>query len=295
MILFFARKRSATCFSDDKLTTGSVGMLVQFGFSVDWDGITSKVAVFRAGSVSVDVLLTDDSCTVPPEVLTQPGSTLTIGVYGTDTEGTVAIPTVYAEAGRVLRGAEPSGIEPTPQTQPLIDQLLAAAQAARNAADEAERLAQSVRDDADSGAFDGEDGADGSGVWYTTERISGVENPYVRRRDLVGREGATVQVHDLLFAPDIGDEGAPTTLYEITSVGIACLLNRLCKMQGSPGEPGEDGTPGQDGQDGTTFTPSVSEDGVISWTNDGGKQNPESVDLVAAVLDALPTWDGGSY
>ena len=31
--------------------------------------------------------------------------------------------------------------------------------------------------------------------------------------------------------------------------------------------------------DGTTFTPSVSEDGVLSWTNDGGKPNPESVNI----------------
>ena len=88
------------------------------------------------------------------------------------------------------------------------------------------------------GDLHGDPGEDGSGVWYTTERISGVENPYVRRRDLVGREGATVQVHDLLFAPDIGDEGAPTTLYEITSVGVACTLKRLCKMQGANGTDG---------------------------------------------------------
>lgn len=31
---------------------------------------------------------------------------------------------------------------------------------------------------------------------------------------------------------------------------------------------------GADGATGTTFTPSVSEEGVISWTNDGGKPNP---------------------
>ena len=294
MIIFSATSRRAVCLTDDPLTAGSVGVETRFQLA-GWDNVSARVAIFAAGQVKVDVVLNGSSCMVPPEVLASAGEKLVIGLYGTGPEGELVIPTIYAEAGRILPGAAPSGIEPTPQTQPLIDQLLAAAQAARNAADEAERLAQSVRDDADSGAFDGEDGADGSGVWYTTERISGVENPYVRRRDLVGREGATVQVHDLLFAPDIGDEGAPTTLYEITSVGIACLLNRLCKMQGSPGEPGEDGTPGQDGQDGTTFTPSVSEDGVISWTNDGGKQNPESVDLVAAVLDALPTWDGGSY
>lgn len=34
-----------------------------------------------------------------------------------------------------------------------------------------------------------------------------------------------------------------------------------------------------DGVDGTTFTPSVSEDGIISWTNDGGKENPAPVNI----------------
>lgn len=36
---------------------------------------------------------------------------------------------------------------------------------------------------------------------------------------------------------------------------------------------------GATGKDGTTFTPSVSADGVLSWTNDGGKQNPASVSI----------------
>ena len=31
--------------------------------------------------------------------------------------------------------------------------------------------------------------------------------------------------------------------------------------------------------DGTTFTPTVSEDGVLSWTNDGDKPNPEAVNI----------------
>lgn len=36
---------------------------------------------------------------------------------------------------------------------------------------------------------------------------------------------------------------------------------------------------GPAGADGTTFTPSVSVDGVISWTNDGGLENPAPVDI----------------
>ena len=45
------------------------------------------------------------------------------------------------------------------------------------------------------------------------------------------------------------------------------------------GEDGTDGDDGQDGADGVTFTPSVSAEGVISWTNDGNRQNPESVNI----------------
>lgn len=61
------------------------------------------------------------------------------------------------------------------------------------------------------------------------------------------------------------------------------------------GAPGQNGTPGSDGLDGTTFTPSVSSAGVISWTNDGDKQNPSSVDLVSAVINALPSAVGVSF
>ena len=52
---------------------------------------------------------------------------------------------------------------------------------------------------------------------------------------------------------------------------------------------------GAQGATGTTFTPSVSSAGVISWTNDGGATNPSSVDLVAAVIAALPTAVGVEF
>ncbi len=203
MIYVIARERDAAAQATEPITRGSVGLCVNFSFSEDWDDL-AKVAVFRGSGVSVDVALLEDSCTVPPEVLTQPGSTLTIGVYGTDGAGTVVIPTVYAEAGQIKRGAEPSGIEPTPQTQPLIDQLLAAAQAARNAADEAERLAQSVRDDADNGEFDGDNGDDGNGVWYVDVQYTRTTGAGVQAQldHMVGRSGATPAAGDLCVVSD---------------------------------------------------------------------------------------------
>lgn len=64
---------------------------------------------------------------------------------------------------------------------------------------------------------------------------------------------------------------------------------------GRDGTNGTNGTNGANGSDGTTFTPSVSSAGVISWSNDGGKTNPTSVDLVAAVIAALPSAVGVSF
>lgn len=52
--------------------------------------------------------------------------------------------------------------------------------------------------------------------------------------------------------------------------------------QGPTGPAGADGAKGADGaagKDGVTFTPSMSDDGDLSWTNDGGKANPQTVNL----------------
>ena len=60
---------------------------------------------------------------------------------------------------------------------------------------------------------------------------------------------------------------------------------------GAPGKDGSAGAPGADGepgQDGTTFTPSVSADGILSWTNDGGKENPASVNIKGPAGEAGP-------
>lgn len=77
----------------------------------------------------------------------------------------------------------------------------------------------------------------------------------------------------------------------ITGTAAAPVLNL-----GIPaGANGTNGTNGTDGDDGVTFTPSVSSAGVISWTNDGGRTNPQSVDLVTAVINALPSAVGVSF
>lgn len=48
---------------------------------------------------------------------------------------------------------------------------------------------------------------------------------------------------------------------------------------------------------GTTFTPSVSENGVLSWTNDGGKANPEPVNIKGenGAFRVNVTYSDGAY
>lgn len=89
-----------------------------------------------------------------------------------------------------------------------------------------------------------------------------------------------------------GDYNASTTYYALDIVGyeggsylamqqvtgVTPSNDQVNWMQLSgPGLPGADGT---DGTDGVTFTPSVSEAGVISWTNDGGEDNPDPVNIM---------------
>ena len=91
---------------------------------------------------------------------------------------------------------------------------------------------------------------------------------------LTGEQGTT-------FTPSVSAEG----VLSWTNDGDAENPDpvNIRGPQGAQGAPGADGAPGQDGApgvNGVTFTPSVSEDGTISWTNDGNLQNPDSVNIM---------------
>ena len=52
---------------------------------------------------------------------------------------------------------------------------------------------------------------------------------------------------------------------------------------------------GEKGDAGVSFIPFVSLDGILSWENDGGKENPPTVNLVEAVINALPSAIGVKF
>ena len=51
---------------------------------------------------------------------------------------------------------------------------------------------------------------------------------------------------------------------------------QVLALRGAKGESGKDG---EKGADGVTFTPSIDENGVLSFTNNGGLENPEPIDI----------------
>ena len=132
------------------LTARSVETVTaHFDFDAEWDGYT-KTAVFASGDTKRVLLDRSNQCIVPWEVLTQPGR-LQIGVVGMD--GGKILPsvkaTVYINKGIYTDGTAPS--EPTPTEYAQLISL----------SENAKAIAQSVRDDADAGKFDGEPGAKG--------------------------------------------------------------------------------------------------------------------------------------
>ena len=61
----------------------------------------------------------------------------------------------------------------------------------------------------------------------------------------------------------------------------------------TPNLKGSGGSGGGSGEDGVTFVPSVSEDGIISWTNDGNLPNPDPVNIMGpAGKDGVDGKDG---
>ncbi len=156
--------------------------------SDDWQ--PPITALFDSYAVILD---SSNSCLVPWEVLKK--TTFKVSAFCGDLHTAAAAVIFVNPSGYV------SGETPEPPSPDVYTQILDIASSAKN-------IAESVRADADAGAFDGEPGPKG----------------------------------------DMGDTGP----------------------QGLKGDTGESGA---------TYTPSVDEDGLLSWANDKGLENPEPVNI----------------
>ena len=153
---------------------------ISFKFCELWDGYT-KTAVFYRNEKEVYNILLDNSntCLIPQEV-TKTNGLVYVGVFGVkgDCRRTTAIKSWYLKKGVATDGTMPS--EPTPDIYQQIISLC----------NEAVNTANSVREDADNGAFNGKDGQDGytpqRGIDYWTEEDKAEIKGYVDEAILGG-------------------------------------------------------------------------------------------------------------
>ena len=105
-----------------RITRGMIGAKVQIEYDGDsWQKL-NRTAVFQ-GAVTKDVLNVDNEVTIPTEVVAKSGLNLFMGLYGTDADNNIAIPTIWIPLGVIQSGADPSGDETTDLTLPVWAQL----------------------------------------------------------------------------------------------------------------------------------------------------------------------------
>ena len=86
-----------------------------------WDKL-SKTVVFR-GVTEKDVLTQETVVEIPHETVAAPNKRLQVGFYGVNASGVQIIPTLWADLGLILPGADPSGDPSTDPSLPVWAQL----------------------------------------------------------------------------------------------------------------------------------------------------------------------------
>ena len=204
--------------------------IIKFNFSDGWKGY-DKTAVFRNKESVISVVLNcdnelctgEDQCYVPYEVIKTPE--FTVSVFGTKEKSRV---TSERATVRVMKSGYEEGDAPAEPTPEVYEQLV---ELAKNTLE----LAQSVRNDAESGKFKGDKGEQGlkgdKGDPFTFEDFSPEQ-----LKALKGEQGEKGEKGDRGAQGIQGDKG------ERGETGA----------QGPKGADGKDGTNGIDGKDGYT-------------------------------------------
>lgn len=143
--------------------------VIEFEFDELWDGFDTVAVFYRSKREVFHKKIVDNRCTVPSEVLRAQGGFF-VGVMGVkdNITRTTNVLRYELEHGAITVGVEPP--EPTPS---IYEQILETVKST-------EQIAQSVRDDADAGRFNGAPGEkgdngapgkDGSDASVTAENI----------------------------------------------------------------------------------------------------------------------------
>ena len=244
MMEFYVSGQSLKMFTPVTAADSLKYLTAQFHFTDnDWDGYT-RWAHFRKGETVYDIELDEEDRITEEDALN-----LTTGeweIYLTGTKDTARLTTVV-----VVLTVKESGLVDAPLhvlPQSVAEQIDAKAA-------QALLTAQAVKAAADAGKFNGRDG---------------------KSFEIKGYYASTAALEEGVPAPAPGDaycvgSAAPYDVYIYDGVSGEWVNNGTIQ-----GAKGEDGAPG------TTFTPHLDGNGNLSWTNDGGLENPATQNIRGA-------------
>ena len=244
MMEFYVSGQSLKMFTPVTAADSLKYLTAQFHFTGDeWDGYT-RWAHFHRGETVYDIELDEEDRITEEDALN-----LTTGeweIYLTGTKDTARLTTVV-----VVLTVKESGLVDAPLhvlPQSVAEQIDAKAA-------QALLTAQAVKAAADAGKFNGKDG---------------------KSFEIKGYYASTAALEEGVPAPAPGDaycvgSAAPYDVYIYDGVSGEWINNGT--IQGAKGDTGAAGT---------TFTPHVDGNGNLSWTNDGGLENPATQNIRGA-------------
>lgn len=255
MMEFYVSGQSLKMFTPVTAADSLKYLTAQFHFTDDdWDGYT-RWAHFRKGETVYDIELDEEDRITEEDALN-----LTTGeweIYLTGTKDTARLTTVV-----VVLTVKESGLVDAPLhvlPQSVAEQIDAKAA-------QALLTAQAVKAAADAGKFNGKDG---------------------KSFEIKGYYASVTALEEGVPKPAPGDaycvgSTAPYDVYIYDGVSGEWINNGT--IQGAKGDTGAAGT---------TFTPHLDGNGNLSWTNDGGLDNPETQNIRGAKGDKGETGAAG--
>ena len=272
-----------------RITSGTVGLPVEFSFDSQWDGL-GKTAVFRAGFERKVINDVGSGAIVPWEVLKQAGVWLSVGVYGSTKDGTMVIPTIWANVAPIQIGVDPEGEEGKDPSPSLWQDILDAIGNLQNLKTTTkENLVAAINEvyaRAISGGGGGGGGEGGGSEGFSpTIDVTEIDGGHVITiTDVFGTEvmyvmdgvSPTIKVNDITggHAMNITDKNGTQMVYV---------------MDGAKGDPGDPGYSPVRGVD--YFT----EDDQESIVEEVLKQMPEASESIEAVLSGKWTLGAVNY
>lgn len=201
--------------------------------------------------------------------------------------------TILLLAGHVQERGHGEQID-TGKPIPSLDELMAQLETMRAVSEEAAKAAESAREASESASENA--GAAEEAARYVGNTTVSAETLQPGSAPTVEKSTAGGHMH-LTFGLAPGEKGEPGESYKIKGPAYATVE----AMQAAVANPEEGdqynvgagapynvyrwtGSKWEDqgqlrGPNGFVFTPSVSDDGLLSWSNDGGLENPQSVNI----------------